>query len=552
MKRVLAATQGERIYLWGLLSLAMLLIAGLAALNGWFGALNQDEGWYLYAAGRVYSGELPYRDFSFTQGPVFPYVFAGLYPLVERFGLAGGRGINAILGMLSILFVSGLAARLSSERWRMTTFAAVLLLAGVNVYQSYFSVVVKTYSLCAFFLSGGLLLLSFVEKDARWSRWLAAGSGLLLALAAGTRLSAGAALAVTGLYLLARCRVRHWTIWAAFGVGGGLGLAAVFGPFWGIAPEAVEFGLLKFHTLRTVDSLLAELVYKGGFVSRVVQGYFVLTMLVLTCWVMVVYEWLYCRRRRALHAVGQLERFNRKDWVMSGGLLWWVAIGISLVHLAAPFPYDDYQVIVMPVLCAAVVLSVMRRLWVLDWFSRRLCHALLTLLLLVVVAGAFSSPINQEWVSMGRDRIWWRMKVQPDLQRLQDTAAWLRERMAPDEALLTQDTYLAVEADRPVPHGLEMGPFSYYPDWTQRQLQQAGGGVNRAQLLKLLRTSNAPYAAFSGYGLSIRSPEVQELSAAEQEELQAALLEQYEEVKRVPDFGQGHTELVIYKRRNEL
>ncbi len=37
--------------------------------------INLDEGWYLYASKLVYEGKMLYKDFAYTQGPVFPYVY---------------------------------------------------------------------------------------------------------------------------------------------------------------------------------------------------------------------------------------------------------------------------------------------------------------------------------------------------------------------------------------------------------------------------------------------------------------------------------------------
>ena len=62
-----------------------LLAIGAAACMSffavWWGGLNQDEGWYLYAAQLVHDGKLPYRDFFFTQGPTMPFVYSLLSPL---------------------------------------------------------------------------------------------------------------------------------------------------------------------------------------------------------------------------------------------------------------------------------------------------------------------------------------------------------------------------------------------------------------------------------------------------------------------------------------
>ena len=34
--------------------------------------------------------------------------------------------------------------------------------------------------------------------------------------------------------------------------------------------------------------------------------------------------------------------------------------------------------------------------------------------------------MNQDWVVIGRDRIWWRLKKQPTLHKLQAAGAWVR------------------------------------------------------------------------------------------------------------------------------
>ncbi|MDD3604519.1 MAG: hypothetical protein PHD86_04960, partial [Kiritimatiellae bacterium] len=71
--------------------LALTVCVLLTAANILLGELNQDEGWYLYAAGQVARGALPYRDFAFTQAPVMPFVYAATDVLVRAWGVAGDR-----------------------------------------------------------------------------------------------------------------------------------------------------------------------------------------------------------------------------------------------------------------------------------------------------------------------------------------------------------------------------------------------------------------------------------------------------------------------------
>ena len=93
------------------LAATLALTAALYAANTWFGLLNQDEGWYLYAALETTRSHMPYRDFFFTQGPVLPVVYGWLAPLWSPFGVAGGRVLTALLGMGGGVLVALLAAQ---------------------------------------------------------------------------------------------------------------------------------------------------------------------------------------------------------------------------------------------------------------------------------------------------------------------------------------------------------------------------------------------------------------------------------------------------------
>jgi hypothetical protein len=175
---------------------------------------------------------------------------------------------------------------------------------------------------------------------------------------------------------------------------------------------------------------------------------------------------------------------------------------------------------------------------------------LIPVLLLVCAAASFSSPINQEWIVRGRDRIWWNFKEEPDLIKLQKAGRRIRKELGRNGLLLTQDTYLAVEADARVPRGMEMGPFCYYPDMPGEKAEQLNL-LNKQRMLELLKKARAPMAAFSGYGLSILSPAVKKLSSEEQGELRAALNTGYSKCCEIPNFGQAQTTLELFKKNTE-
>ncbi len=503
---------GKKRYLVALEIGTAIVVVLLAALNLIYGNLNQDEGWYLYAAKMVRDGAVPYVDFAFTQGPVLPYVYGLFHAVIDALGVAGGRLVSAWFGLFSGLLAAATVARVVH---RNKTFAcmAVWILVGCNVYQSYFTTVVKTYGLCACLLMAGFFALTYRD-------WLGATlAGILLALAAGTRLSAGIVLPITGVWLIFQ-RERRWH-WVWFGIGGGLTLLVLFAPFFASAFDQTWFGLLGYHAGRDPGGLKALVILKMGFVSRFVQAYFVFVVLTLAtvCW-----------------------RIRQHKLNAGAVLLWASGIGISLVHLSAAFPYDDYQAIAYPVLATALVLTLVPRLeerWLIPGLS---------FLLLVSVAASFSSPINQDWFVRGRDRIWWKFKEKSDLSMLGDAAEIVRANSPEGSTLLTQDIYLAVEANRTVPAGMEMGPFCYYPGLPREEAEKLHL-LNREMLLETLAHCDAPLAALSGYGLSIESPAITKVDDEDAARFRESLAMQYDKVGSIDHFGQAHTTLEIYKRK---
>ena len=544
-----------RAWRWGHFALFLAVGAtwlALSGLNFWMGELNQDEGWYLYAAGQIREGRMPYRDFAFTQPPLMPLAYAAGYGWVEKFGIAGGRALTWVFGALGLASTAWLAMRAGPRGAQRLTAGLCVTLAAVNLYQAYFTTVVKTYSLAGMFLSAGLLALSFVGR--RNGMRAAGVAGFLLACSAATRISMGAALPLGFLYLLGfQHRLKAWA-WLDFGLGALVGLALAFLPFWAMGGDGFLFGVVEYHSLRESGPWLAQVAYKIGCLSRLAQAYLPAVAAALFLVVGVAYA-----------RGGRKEDGEGAQEAMAGPphfnvLLWATAAAIAAVHMAAPFPYDDYQVPVYPIFCAAFAasagrwwLGVERRLPGSETKERRSARrlAILTGAWLACSLHAFSSPLAQSWFVAGRDRIWWRLRETSPMGQIQDMGKWVRE-LATAEAggeLLTQDTYLAVEARMQVPRGLEMGPFSYYPDWPREKAERIGV-MNRDMLAELLEGgTNASIAAFSGYGLSIRSPEVEEVSREDRMAFDRILEERFDPVESVPGFGQAGTTLEIWRRK---
>lgn len=533
--------RGLRALLWvgGLLAVIVLNVVSLLR-----GDLNQDEGWYLYGARLAAEGQRPYVDFATTQGPVMTYAYALATPIVRHWGLAGGRLFTSVLGGLAVLGAAWLAARLArgdaGNRSAKHAALVAFFLTGVNVFQSYFTTIVKTYALASLWLVLAFLLLSAVRGRA--GKLAPFAAGVCMALAAGTRITAVIAAGVTMLALLAARDIERRAAWARAGwfVGGGaLAAGVIFLPFLLAAPEAFWFCLVQYHAGREVAGWVPWLAYKAGFIARVCQAYGVAVGVGVT---LVCLRWW--GAKHTVVGVAALRPPARAitDWL--GLALWGSVVGISLVHVSAPFPYDDYQAMIYPLFAVGLAVALVRRCAA-FWAAAAVCAACL------VAAGA--SPLAQSWFIGARDRIWWPLKEQAPLAVLQATAREIAALpgVTPGAEILTQDPYLAVEANLTLPRGMELGQFCYFPDWSAARAA-ANHVLNAEQFREVLRNSSAPVAAFSGYGFAIRSPEVQRLAEAEQRALWELVQTRYQAANEVTPFGQADTTLRIFVRKPNL
>lgn len=490
--------------------LGALAFVVLASAAVWLGGLNQDEGWYLYAARMVDAGKIPYRDFAYTQGPLLPMVYSAFCGAWERFGLVGGRLVTLAMGLAGLVFAASLAGITAVEGRKRAAGVLAFLLLGCNLYHVYYLTIPKTYALAGLFIALGFYLMAYGLMKCRHRRsrkLMLFVSGLCLAMAAGARLSTGACLAVAGVALLAM-RGRLGACWLWFGFGGALGLAVIYGPFIALPGfrDALVYHVSRggFNPVVTVGSL-----------SRLVRWYLPLFVL---------------GGMAALGGARAPDSSAENEDVRK--LLLWILfcsfLAVFVVQLFAPCPYEDYQVPVMALLAACVAAATVSS-------ATANVPRIMLLALGMTWAGSFGSPLLQEWMTNGYDRFWPRMKAKSELRQLQDAAKLVESVDPGGKMLLTQDLYLAIEANRQVPHGLEMGPFSMLSDDEWRAL---------------LAETQCEVAALSGYTFAIEPPVCNERPIEKQMEYWGILKRRYDVVFREDAFGQHATPLLILKKKS--
>ena len=151
----------------------------LVAAAVWLGGLNQDEGWYLYAANLVSEGRMPYRDFFYTQGPLLPIAYSPFRFVWDCAGLLGARIFTALIGVAGIFVASCFAGDLVERGKARIARLTVFILLACNLYHIYYVSIPKTYALAALSLSLGfwltliwLVIQAWKKQQSRlWKQW---------------------------------------------------------------------------------------------------------------------------------------------------------------------------------------------------------------------------------------------------------------------------------------------------------------------------------------------------------------------------------------------
>ena len=504
--------RGTRVF-WALAIFAFVVL-GAAAV--WLGGLNQDEGWYLYAANLVAEGKMLYRDFFFTQGPEMPRYYRAFTWVWGNWGLMGARVFTLTLGFAGICFATGLARHLAPEGRKGEAALVTFLLLGCNLYHLYYVAIPKTYALASMFVMMGFFLLAVGKKEI-----FQLGAGLVLAYAAGTRISLGALLCVVGLWLLL---TKQWKSLLWFCIGGFGGLALTYGPY--LCDPGARAGLIaaqQYHAARGGF----DLVWAVGSLSRLVRWYLpVFIVLGLG-----IGGGMFRFRRSGEDAASPFYTYTFSLHLLLGFL------AVFAVQMLAPFPYEDYQVPIMGLLAVYAAVTFVRNGQFLTSGEDAASPLAVLLVLGLCFANSFGSPLLEKWMTNGQDRFWSLKKEKCELAQLRDVAKRIEAQDPGGKTLLTQDLYLAIETNRKVPAGLEMGPFAMLTDEEWKKL------------LAETAPAECKVAALSGYAFAIEPPVCKERSVEQQMEYWTLLKRNYKLVDREETFGQNATTLLMLKRK---
>ena len=222
----------------------VLLLAGshlvFAVWNIFYSGQNYDEGFYAVAARSVWEGDLPYRDFGYTQMPLLPYI-NGLMMHLTGFGLFEQRAVNGLWAALTLVLAVRWLARRTSPAWALGCGALLSLSAP---WMSFVHLG-KTYSLVGLIIVAALWVCTEWAPGPRKVGVLA----LLATLGLGCRLTVAPYFAVLWVGAALELPLRPVRSWWLIAAGSLLAPVILLLPFYLVAPEAAYFWTMEFHRL---------------------------------------------------------------------------------------------------------------------------------------------------------------------------------------------------------------------------------------------------------------------------------------------------------------
>jgi 4-amino-4-deoxy-L-arabinose transferase-like glycosyltransferase len=394
------------------------------------GLLGLDEGWYLYASKLVWQGKMLYRDFSYTQPPLLPYIY-GLPQLLAEHKLYAGRLESVLFGGVAVALAMLAASRLRGRSAAIVCGCCIVF----NPFVVYHFVIAKTYALAALLLSAAIC--SLVVCKNRWWRYPLTAS--CLALAAGVRLSLLAPLIVFCILVTVMEQKEKRRIIATALVSAII-LGITYLPFWFTDRQNLWFDLVDFHIRSFQHLSVSILIYEkldrlGTLASNI-------WLLGLMSFGAGVTFWLW--RKGSL--ISRLT--EKKHYVYIGGIL----ISLFVANLLPCAMQADYHVIMIPTM--GVLSGCVFSKWIEMISDRKVIKLLAALFAAALITNALGG--NHFLDARGR---------MGPIDRVQEIALTLNRELAPDEVVFTFQGYIAVEAGRQLVPGLEMSIFSYYPEW---------------------------------------------------------------------------------------
>ncbi|MGD2254035.1 MAG: hypothetical protein PVF70_14075 [Anaerolineales bacterium] len=492
--------------------ITLFIIFSLAYL--FLGQPNADEGWYLYASKLVFEGEIPYRDFAYTQTPLLPYIY-GLPQVLLQPSIYLGRATSVALSIGNLLLCITLACRYAGERG--AGFAALLL--SLFTYGIYFASIVKTYALLSL-----LFTLTFFVLSSKNPGTLKYPLAVVLSFgAAMVRLSAVLFLIPIAIYSLAsalREKTKGTFILVTLTCMGLTIGALLF--FYSSDLESVKWNLLVHH-IEQWGGISAAGKVEQVLSVRIPQlietfDYFVFGLFPISI----------------LALRDGKSRTRTKTYLRRNSPIWVVGIGLALFsisHFATGGWHVEYFV---PALMSFLPIVAIAFSKVYDLQKSFASRVLLQIVLFIILLVA---PLHHNVVHIDMSG-----KELP-LEEIREVSASISRLSGPSDRLFVLEAlWTAIDSNRSVMPGMTMAQFSYQD--MSREMAERIRLVNGEIVLEYINNCSAKVVVLTDLDWGMfRGTGYDEL-------IRQALFSHYNLVLTRGAFGQGSNNVDLYLCRS--
>ncbi len=499
-----------------------ILFLAVTATFFFLGRLNSDEGWYLYASKLVYSGEIPYKDFAYTQMPLLPYIY-GLPQLVLPSSIYVGRLTSLFISLCNFV----VSVKVANKYGGAAAGGITALLLATFSYGLYYSVIVKTYALLAFLFTLTFAALSL--DSAKPTKYVLP---VLFSLCATLiRLSAiffAVPIIIYSYYFAPRRKDKGLILLII------IALSLFFLRFYLADVDAAKWNLLAYHVSQwgdvTFSFKLNEIrQFRIPAILQVIGTYLVFTAVSISSFVIISirkhFSQNYAGKGWFFSVMADIGGKIAVPAVMLFGLL-----AFALSHLAAGGWHIEYLVPsligLFPIL-AIVVAKVYDETH--SYFSARILWRVMVISLLIAeLIRGITVPID---IADGRLPV----------EEMREVATFIATVSEPTDRLLVLEAlWLAVDSDRYTLPGFSMAQFSYV-NMNSSQAQRFNE-VNYDMVFDVIVTSKAEIVAFTDHDWQLLQ------TGGDIDILRNELTYRYKLILEQEDFGQGEDTLSIYKR----
>jgi 4-amino-4-deoxy-L-arabinose transferase-like glycosyltransferase len=518
---VMRRVQGRAHYLL----LALLIGEGLVFV--YYGNVNRDEGWYLYASRLVYQGHIPYRDFPYFQGPILPYLY-GLPQALLGPSLLVGRLTSFVFTLTTISGVAYLARRLAGH----TALLWALLLMFVNPMLMHYCTIARSE---ASVTALSVLALGALLRFRKGAPALIVAPALLL-LASGIRIVLLPAFLGVSAFVLWRTPTTRRKLLLALAILGSQALV-IFGIPLLLAPRQAIFDIWSSQVSRqgVHPNPGATFLAKVAQLDALWSLYLMLLVpaVALGAYLILRYYQDWDPRRPRFEG----EPLSNYLAILALALLMFGP------HIMLSDIQPQYFVPSSALLTVAVAAAAVRLPGSASLRAVRSNFVLVLVALVLLGAPAYAGRYTQ------------LLDVRnPDLVELRNVGHVLSSYLDDDEPFVTFDVTLALAADRPVVRGLEMGNFAYWPRFSTAKAEDLHV-FSREQLLEAIGSSGPRVVALTDYDLTwILSPTVGTNPQASPDEkppfrILPELKQWYDLAETVPLYGTFRDNLYILVKK---